>query len=708
MGRTPLILQHDAAECGAACLAMVLGHHGSHVSLDELRVRCGVSRNGSRASAIIAAAATYKLAGKGFRCEVPDLAQLPMPCVLFWNFNHFVVLDGVERDGRARIMDPGLGERIVSAGEMDRSFTGVVLTFEPGQDYVPTGTRPSLWAMLRERLTGTEKASRLLLAFALLSAVPMILMPALSRVFVDEVLLRSQWRWINAIIAAAAATACFQMLSIAFRRRLVVAIEAWTITAGEARFLNHLFSLPLSFFSQRHTGELVDRMTAFTRFAQTLTGPLADGFTGAVTGLMMLAAALLVDPVTGLAVTVMSGIVFAGSWYSGRAIIARGAFVRRAESLLAAATLEGIRLMEVTRAAGRASDSFSRWSGHYARASAERSSLLMAQTRLQIGPRALIALTGVVVLAIAGARAMDGAITIGQIAALQMIAGALMKPLGDIVSAFLAAPDLKADIARVNDVFHHGTEAVPRAAANLPARGRLEFRDVTFGYARTEKPTVHNVSFVIEPGRRTAIAGHSGGGKSSIAKLAAGLYLPWSGEVLLDGVPVSSLAPADRTALVALVDQTIVLFEGTVRDNLAMFRPELSDARAAAALRDVAMLPDIEARPRGLDARVVEFGANFSGGQRQRLEIARAIANDPALLILDEATAALDPVVEAEIEANLRRRGISSLVIAHRLSTIRDADDILVLDQGHVVEFGRHHDLIALNGLYRSLAGGGE
>ncbi len=708
MSRTPLILQHDAAECGAACLAMVLGHHGSHAPLDELRVRCGVSRNGSRASAIVAAAATYKLIGKGFRCEVAGLGKLPMPCVLFWNFNHFVVLDGFDRDGRARIIDPGLGERVVSADEMDRSFTGVVLTFEPGPGYVPTGSRPGLWTMLRDRLNGTEKASRLLLAFSLLTAIPMILMPAVSRVFVDEVLLRSQWRWINAIIVAAAATACFQMASIAFRRRLIVAIEAWTITAGEARFLNHMLSLPLSFFSQRHTGELVDRMTAFTRFAETLTGPLADGFTGAVTALVMLAAALLVDPVTGLAVAVMSGIAFAGSWYSGRAIIARGAFARRAESLLAAATLEGVRLMEATRAAGRASDSFSRWSGHYARAAGERSSLVMAQTRLQAGPRALIALTGVAVLAIAGARAMDGAITIGQIAALQMIAGSLVKPLGDIVSAFLAAPDLKADIARVDDVFRHRADAAPRAAAHLPARGRLEFRDVTFGYARTEKPTIQNVSFVIEPGRRVAIAGRSGGGKSSIAKLAAGLYLPWSGEILIDGVPVASLAPAARTALVALVDQTIVLFEGTVRDNLSMFRPELSDTRAAAALRDVAMLPDIEARAGGLDSPVVEFGANFSGGQRQRLEIARAIANDPALLILDEATAALDPLVEAEIEANLRRRGMSSLVIAHRLSTIRDADEILVLDQGRVVESGRHHELMALDGLYRSLAGGGE
>jgi ABC-type bacteriocin/lantibiotic exporter with double-glycine peptidase domain len=300
---------------------------------------------------------------------------------------------------------------------------------------------------------------------------------------------------------------------------------------------------------------------------------------------------------------------------------------------------------------------------------------------------------------------MHGEVGIGQIVALQMIGTSLLKPLGDLTTAFLAAPDIKADVARVDDVFRYGSEPVPRVAAPVRPAGRLEFRDVTFGYARTEKPIVRNVSFVVEPGRRVALAGRSGSGKSSLAKLAAGLYLPWTGEILIDGVPVASLAPAERAALVSHVDQTIVLFGGTVRENLALFRLELSDADATQALRDVAMLPAIEARAGGLDAVVTEFGANFSGGQRQRLEIARAIAGDPAVLVLDEATAALDPIVEAEIEANLRRRGVTSLVIAHRLSTIRDADEILVLDEGEVVERGRHGALLALGGHYRALAG---
>ncbi len=707
MPEVPLMLQHDAAECGAACLGMILGFHGTYAPLDELRSRCGVSRNGSRASSIVAAAATYGLAGRGLRCEPEALPELPLPCVLFWNFNHFVVLERFDRKGRARLLDPALGRRPVEQQELDKAFTGVVLTFATGPDFVATGTRPRLWPMLRERLAGTERAFRLLPGFAILAAIPLVLMPALVRVFIDDVLLRGQWRWLNALITMTVATACFQMISIAFRRRLLVAIESWTITSGEARFLAHLLSLPLSFFSQRHTGELIDRLGAFTRFAVTLTGPLADGISGAITAVILSAAALVVDPVTGIVVLLLAGVAFVTSWFAGRAIIAQGEFARRAESLLAAATLEGIRSLEVGTRRRPGPPTRSRAGLDITLlAAAQRTAMLGAQLRLQTVPRLVIGLMSVAVIAVAGWRAMEGAIGIGQIFALQMLVAALMRPLGDLTTAFLAAPDIKADVARVDDVFRYQVEAVSRVPSPERPLGRLEFRDVTFGYARTEKPVVRNVSFVVEPGRRVALAGRSGSGKSSLAKLAAGLYVPWSGDITIDGVPVTALSSTDRAALIGHVDQSIILFEGTVRENLALFRPELSDARATQALRDVEMLTEIEARTGGLDARVTEFGGNFSGGQRQRLEIARALAGAPAVLVLDEATAALDPIVEAEIEANLRRRGTTSLVIAHRLSTIRDADEILVLDQGQVVERGRHGALLTMNGYYRALASG--
>ncbi|HUB15114.1 MAG TPA: cysteine peptidase family C39 domain-containing protein [Acetobacteraceae bacterium] len=706
MPRVPLVLQHDAAECGAACLAMILGFHGTHAPLDELRMRCGVSRNGSRASSIIAAAKTYGLSGRGLRCEPEALCELPRPCILFWNFNHFVVLDRFDRQRRAHLLDPALGRRTAEPAEIDKAFTGVCLSFTPDRQFVATGSRPGLWSMLRERLVGTGHAFRLLTAFAVMAALPVMLMPSLSRIFVDDVLLRTQWRWLNALVAITVATATFQMISIAFRRKLLVAVESWTITSGEARFLAHLLSLPLSFFSQRHTGELIDRLGAFTRFANTLAGPLADGISGAITATMLLLAALIVDPLTGLTIFVFAAIAFAAAWSAGRMITARTAFARRAESMLASATLEGVRLIDAARAAGRSADAFANWSGHHARAASQRTATLGAQLRLQTAPRVATGLLSVGVIAVAGWRAMDGVIGIGQIVALQMLAGALVKPLGDLTTVFLAAPDIKADVARVDDVFRYGTDALPRRPSSARPVGRLEFRDVTFGYARAEPPIVRNVSFIVEPGRRVALAGRSGSGKSSLAKLAAGLYVPWSGEVTIDGVPVASLSPVERAALIGYVDQSIVLFEGSVRENLALFRPEMTHLRATQALRDVAMLAEIEARPGGLDAQVSEFGGNFSGGQRQRLEIARALAGAPLALVLDEATSALDPLVEAEIEANLRRRGTTSLLIAHRLSTIRDADEILVLDHGEVVERGRHAALLALHGHYHALASG--
>jgi len=702
--RTPLILQQEASECGAACLAMVLGHHGQWVPLDELRVRCGVSRNGSKASAIVAAAAAYRLIGRGFRHEPETLRTIALPCILFWNFNHFVVLEGFDRAGRARLLDPAVGTRIVEPQEFDTAFTGVCLTFEKGPDFRPQGHPPRLFPILRAQLTGVERSFALLAGVAFLGAVPLVVSPMLTRVFVDEILLRGQAGWVPGLTLAAIATTLFQLVTLAFRRRLLIAVETWIETAGEARFIARLFSLPLAFFAQRHTGDLVDRLGAFHRFASALTGPLTSGVSGAILAIVLLPAMILIDPVCGCGAAVMTGLTVGAAWRAGRAIIARNDLVRRAESLLAAATLEGLKLMNSMRASGRAADAFARWSGVQARAARQRAELETGRTRLQLVPRAVVALTSISVLALGGWQAMHGAIGIGQVVALQMIGAALIRPLGDIVQALLAGPEIRFDVARVDDVFRHRAAASTEMVTPPPPKGRLEFRHVSFGYTPAEPPVVDDVSFVVEPGRRVALAGASGSGKSSIAKLAAGLFTPWTGDILLDGVPVTTIPPAERAAAIGYVDQTVVLFEGTLRENLALFRPALPDARATQVLRDVAMLADIESRAGGLDTAVAEFGANFSGGQCQRLEIARALAGDPAVLVLDEATAALDPLVEQDIETNLRRLGISSLVVAHRLSTIRDADEILIMERGKIVERGTHASLMALGGLYGALA----
>jgi NHLM bacteriocin system ABC transporter peptidase/ATP-binding protein len=702
--RTPLVLQQEAAECGAACLAMVLAHYGAWIPLDELRVRCNVSRNGSKASSIVAAAATFGLIGRGFRHEPETLRSVKLPCVLFWNFNHFVVLDGFDRSGGAKLLDPATGSRTVSAEEFDKAFTGVCLTFEPGPNFVRQGTRPRLLPILRAQLTGVEQSFLLLICFAALGAVPLVVSPVLVRIFVDDVLLRGQLRWVAPLTVAAVVTTVFLLVAMVFRRRLLVAIETWISTAGEGRFIARLFALPLGFFAQRHTGDLVDRLGAFNRFAKVLTGAFAEGLSGAIVAALLLAAAVVVDPLTGLAVLLTAVLTVAGALLAGRAIIARSDLLRRSESLLASATLEGLRLMDSMRAAGRLMDAFSRWSGAQARASQQLAELETIQTRLRAVPQVAVGMMSVAVLAVGGWQAMRGAIGIGQIVALQMIATASLKPLNSIVLGMLAGPEIRADVARVDDVFRHPVDPAPRMAAPAAPKGRLEFRHVSFGYARTEPPVVDDVSFTVEPGRRVALAGSSGSGKSSLAKLASGLFSPWSGEILLDGVPVNGLAPAERAALIGYVDQAVVLFEGTVSENLSLFRPNLPDARATQVLREVGMLTDIEARPDRLEAMGAEYGANFSGGQCQRLEIARAIAANPVVLVLDEATSALDPLVEQEIEANLRRLGITSLVVAHRLSTIRDADEILVMEKGKVIERGRHNELIALGQHYLTLA----
>ncbi|WP_159996474.1 cysteine peptidase family C39 domain-containing protein [Roseomonas sp. 18066] len=705
MKRAPLILQQEAAECGAACLAMVLAAHRCFVPLDELRIRCGVSRNGSRASALLAAAAALGLEGRGLKREVAQLGALPLPAILFWNFNHFVVLEALLPGGGARLLDPAQGRVTVDADALDRAFTGICLSFTPGPEFRRRGAPASARRLLLGPTAGLGRQLPLLALLAGLAALPLALTPALGQVFIDEVLLRGQERWLAPLLLALAGMTLFRALATLLQRRALVAAEAWMASAGEARFLARLLDLPLAFFAQRHTGELTDRLGVFPRLAAHLAGPGAEALSAVLLVPMLLALAVLIDPLAGAAMALLALLMLGAGLLAARRLVEPATRLRRAEGLLAGATLEGFFLADSLRAAGRAGDGFARWSGHQAQAATERGKLARGRALWNLAPATAGGLLLVAVLAIGGWQVMAGRASLGQVVALQMLAATLLRPLGEILRAAGALAALLPDAARVDEVFRQERPVEPPLPPG-PAAGRLEFRAVRFGHSPVEPPILDDVSFVLEPGQRLAVVGGSGSGKSTLGRLAAGLHAPWSGEVLLDGVPVHRLPAAARARLLAHVDQSVLLFAGTVRENLAMFRPEgIGDAEALAALRDAALLEELEARPGLLEAPVAEFGRNFSGGQRQRLELARALAGDPALLVLDEATAALDPPAEARIERCLRRRGIATLAIAHRLSTVRDADEILVLEKGRVVERGRHAALLAAGGAYAGLLG---
>ncbi len=698
---TPTILQMEAVECGAASLAMILAHYGRWVPLEELRAACGVSRDGAKASNLLKAARGYGLVAKGFRKEVDKLALMPMPVVLFWGFAHFVVLEGFS-GSKAVINDPAGGRREVEPEQFDAAFTGVVLAFEPGPDFAPGGKPPSALALLWARLRGSRAALTYVLLATFALVVPGLALPVFARVFVDDILIGRQVDWLAPFALTMALVILLRAALTWVQQSVLVRLEAKLSVVPATELLWRLLALPMAFFAQRNPAELVSRMEANDRIARQLSGELATSAVNSLTLVFYAAVILSFDWVLGLIVIGFSvGNVWLLRWGAKR----QGPKMRLAQSKLGgllAATIGPIQAIETLKASNMEGQAHLRWAGRQAAVLNLRRELGGQSTVLGVVPTLLQALARTLVLGLGAWRVMQGDLTLGTLIALLALAESYAQPLRDLVEQGSAFQAVRADLDRVEDVMRATPDQeAPPGQPLLTAD--LEVEGLTFGYNPLEPPLLEAISFSIRPGARVALVGGSGSGKSTTGRLIAGLAKPWSGEIRLGGRPLNDLAPCDRTGVVAYVDQEVFLFEGTVRDNLTLWDDTANDAQLMAALADASLLDEVSERPGGLDAVVAEGGSNFSGGQRQRLEIARALVDNPELLILDEATAALDPATEKVIDDNLRRRGCACLIIAHRLSTIRDADEIIVLERGRIRERGDHASLLRAGGEYAAL-----
>ena len=712
--RTPLLLQLEDAECGAACLGIVLAHFGRWVSIEALREACAVSRDGCDAADIARAAREYGLEAGGWRKEPRQLPAMAMPLVLFWDFSHFVVLEG-RRRGRWCINDPAGGHRTIDDDEFDRAFTGVVLSFRRGPQFRPGGVRPGilhrLWPWLRD--------ARAPLAFALvcglLLALPVLALPYLLGVYVDHVLSGREPTWAAPVIGAVAASGALVFLLTWLRQRALRLLSVRISIAHADRFIRRLFNLRMRFFTHRLAGDLTSRMQLIDRVAAVATGQFVGVAIELVTSLVFLALMALYDPVLAAIVAVLG----AASAVLMRLLSRLRAYENRRlgveQGKLHGIGMYGMHAIDTLQAMSAENDFFSHWTGYQAR------ELLARQRFVELGhviaalPTLFLILGNAAVLGLGGWRVMSGDMTLGMMVGFYVLAANFLQPIGRFAQFADLFQILEADLHRLDDIYDAPEEPYLRAGADRPAArnpafarrlrldGQIELRGVTFGYKSGGEPLLHDLSLTIRPGQRVAVVGPSGSGKSTLAALVAGIYRPWSGEILFDGHPHDEIPRDLFTDSVSLVDQRIFLFAATVRENLTLWDPETPDPALVAAAGDAAIHDEIMARSGGYDARVEEGGRNFSGGQRQRLEIARALVTDPSVLILDEATSALDPVTEVRIDHALRRRGCSCLVVAHRLSTIRDCDLIVVLDRGREAQRGTHAELVAEGGRYREL-----
>lgn len=709
--KTPTILQMEAVECGAAALAMVLAYYGRWVPLEELRQECGVSRDGSKASNVLRAARKYGLEAKGFKySDLEKLYELEFPAILFWNFNHFVVLDGF-RGEQVLLNDPAQGPRVVSMAELDGSYSGVVLTFKPGPEFRKGGASPKMLPALRRRLTGSESALLYTILCGLLLVIPGLVIPTFTRVFIDDYLLAGQAWLVRPLLWAMAATLVVHGLLTWMQKHALLRLETKLALVTSSQFFMHVLRLPAAYFGQRFSGEIGSRVMINDRVASMISGRLAAVVIDSLMTVFYAALMLVYDVALTFTVIGIALLNVAAIRLAARARTDGSRRLMQDRGKLTGTAMNGLQMIETIKATGSEAEFFARWAGYYAKViNNEQYLQVLAQISTAVPPLVQTMSTAAV-LVMGGMKVMDGQLTIGMLVAYQTLLTSFTRPLNAFVQFGADMQELQADMNRLDDVLRYPAdpqyeqtrEKCPVDPKIVKLSGHVELRDVTFGYSPLEPPLVEGFNLVVEPGKRVAFVGSSGSGKSTAAKLISGLYQPWSGEVLFDGIPRTRL-PRDLIAnSLAVVDQEVFLFGGSVSENVTMWDSTIPPQRISQAARDAAIDDVIESREGGYQSRVQEGGGNFSGGQCQRLEITRALVGEPTILILDEATSALDPATEQHIDESLRRRGCTCIIIAHRLSTIRDCDEIIVMERGKIVQRGTHDEMKDVDGPYRRL-----
>ncbi len=710
VAKVPVILQLEALECGAACLSMVLAYYGKWIPLEESRVSCGVSRDGSNAKNIMIAARNYGMVAQGYRYEPEDLKKEgEFPCIIFWEFNHFVVLDGFKND-KAVINDPARGIVELSMQDFDKSFTGVCIFLEPSDEFMPGGNRKSIIEFANKQLKGTGSVMTFTVMVSIISAIIGVINPVFSKIFIDRFLNGKNQEWINPFFIFLIVFSVIQIALSAMQSIYNLKMQGKLAIKANAGYMWHVLRMPVEFFSQRHAEDIAIRKTINESLASTIINTLAPTLLNV--GMMIIYLIVILRYsvlLTGIGLFGMAVNVLVSQYISVKRMnISR--VLMRDQAKLSAATVSGIEMMETIKSSGAENGFFEKWSGFQASVNTNNVNQVKLNGYLGLIPSVVSSIVNMSILGVGMFLIIEGKYTVGMLYAFQSILGSLMGPVLTLSDASTIIREMRVDMERIDDVMEYpvdveyGEEAVKNNdEISSKLSGKVELKNVTFGYSRLAPPLIENFSMTVEPGKKVAFVGASGCGKSTLSKLISGLYSPWSGEILFDGKPIDEINRNVFTGSLAVVDQDIILFEDTIANNIKMWDSSIEDFEMIMASRDASLHNDIMQREGGYRYNMLSGGRDFSGGQRQRIEIARVLSQDPTIIIMDEATSALDAATEYEVVKSITDRGITCIVIAHRLSTIRDCNEIIVMEYGKVVERGTHEELMALHGKYEEL-----
>ena len=708
--KVPVIMQMEALECGAASLTMILAYYGKWIPLEQVRADCGVSRDGSNAKNVLKAARSYGLVAKGYRYEPEDLkANGKFPCIIHWNFNHFLVLDGF-KGNKAVLNDPAKGCYTVPMETFDKSFTGICLMFEPSETFEPSGKPKSMLAFAKAKMKGAGVAVAFTVITTVIASLIGIIEPAFSRIFIDRLLTGQNPDWFIPFIWALAALSGIQIIISFIQAVFAARINAKIAAVGSTTFMWKVLRMPMEFFSQRMAGDIQQRKGSNASIASSLVNTFAPLIIEAcmmVFYLVVMIRYSVLLTLIGVASIFIN--MFVSRYISKKRVNITRVSMRDAGKL-AGATVAGIEMIETIKASGAENGFFEKWAGYQASVNTQKVKFAKLNQYLGLIPQLVSSLTNTAVLIVGVYLTIEGQFTIGMVMAFQGFLGSFLSPAQTLISAGQTLQEMRAEMERIEDVMQYPPDVTCLNDTELDENaeydklsGNVELRNVTFGYSRLAEPLIRDFNLTLKPGSRVAFVGTSGCGKSTISKLISGLYQPWSGEILFDGKPITQIDRSVFTGSLAVVDQDIILFEDTIANNIKMWDSSIEDFEMIMAARDAQLHEDIMQRDGGYNYRITEGGKDFSGGQRQRMEIARVLAQDPTIIILDEATSALDAKTEYEVVKSIKDRGITCIVVAHRLSTIRDCDEIIVMDHGNVVERGTHDELYALGGFYTKL-----